>query len=101
MCVFSLGFNSGIYNKTIWARESKFCAIFFHLIFDQLEISWQKKLRKNPILLQKLLEYSPLNWNPNGAHLFLPHKIYILTLKVKIIVQNIQLLDVLSGYEET
>ena len=101
MCVLSLGFNSGIYDKTIWAGESKFCAIFFHLIFDLLEISWQKKLHKNPILLPKLLEYSPLNWNPNRARLFLPHKIYILTLKVKIIIQNIQLLDVLSGYEET
>ena len=29
MCVLSLGFNSGIYDKTIWAGESKFCAIFF------------------------------------------------------------------------
>ena len=53
MCVLSLGFNSGIYDKTIWAGESKFCAIFFHLIFHQLEISWQKKLRKNLFLLQK------------------------------------------------
>ena len=78
-----------------------FVQIFFHLIFDLLEISWQKKLHKNPSLLPKLLEYSPLNWKPNGAHLFLPHKIYILTLKVKFSIQNIQLLDVLSGYEET
>ena len=61
MCVFSLGFNSGIYDKTIWAGESKFCVILFHLIFDLLEISWQKEMRKNLILLPKLLEYSPLN----------------------------------------
>ena len=80
MCVHSLGFNSGIYDKTIWAGESKFCAIFFHLILALLGISWKKKLRKNPILLPKLLEYSPPNSNPNRAHLFLPHKIYILTL---------------------
>ena len=28
MCVHSLGFYSGIYDKTIWAGESKFCAFF-------------------------------------------------------------------------
>jgi len=61
MCVFSLGFNLGIYDKTIWAGESKCGVIFFHLIFDLLEISWQKKLRRNQILMPKLLDYSPLN----------------------------------------
>ena len=87
--------------EQIGQENPNFVQIFFHLIFDLLEISGQKKLHKNPILLPKLLEYSPLNWNPNRARLFLPHKIYFLTLKVKITVQNIQLLDVLSGYEET
>ena len=54
--VLYLGFNSGIYDKTI-----QLLCNFFHLILALLKISWKKKLRKNPIILPKLLEYSPLN----------------------------------------
>ena len=66
--------------KQFGQENPNFVQFFFHLILALLGISWKKKLRKNPILLPKLLEYSPPNSNPNRAHLFLPHKIYILTL---------------------
>ena len=91
----------GLYSNNLGNKIGFMCNFFFQLISSRARIRWKKNLHKIWILLPKLFYHRSLNWNPRRGHTFLPHKIYILTLKMKRIVQNIQLLDVLLWYERT
>ena len=55
-CVSSLWVSiQGHMIKQFWVGESRFCVIFFHLILDLLEISWQKLIAQKSDFTVKIV----------------------------------------------